>query len=179
MTYYSNVQDVLDDSGIDPTDMGFEDTDLTAAEQLEAKIISWLTEAKSYIDTNRKRDFSLDLQNGDITAIPVCINSIAKRITLNIANSARLNRKSPTIKVNDYSIKPVTTNPMTPDILQDLETCSPLKEDPTTDTPFGCFTVNQRIFCKTQKEEDEDNDIDTESMDVEEVLEEEDNANFY
>ena len=80
MTYYSNVQDVLDDSGIDPTDMGYSDTDdLTAAEQLEAKIISWLTEAKSYIDTNRKRDFSLDLQNGDITAIPVCINSIAKR----------------------------------------------------------------------------------------------------
>ena len=138
--YFSNVQDILDDSGIQPVDMGFQDTDnLTADEQLENKIISWLVEAKSYIDSNCNRDFSSDVQNGIITDVPICIHSIAKRVTITIANSAKLNRKSPVIKVSDYVVKQVVTNPMTPDILDDLDRCLSLidvEEKPTEDPSF-------------------------------------------
>jgi hypothetical protein len=140
LTYYSNVQDILDDSGIQPVTMGYEDMDdLTAEDQLENKIESWLIEAKSYIDSTCNRDFSADIQNGVIKDIPICIHSIAKRVTITLVNSATLNRKSPVIKVNDFSVKQVTTNPMTPDIIADLDRCLSLidvEEEPTEDPSF-------------------------------------------
>ena len=143
LQFYSNVQDILDDTGIIPADIGFTDTTgLTAQEQLETKIESWLTEAKSMIDADRDQDYSLQLQNGTIKTIPICIHNIAKRITINIANSAKLNRKSPTLKVNDYSVKTVTQDPITPQILTDLETCSPKIEDDPDNIPLCSVGIN-------------------------------------
>lgn len=137
LQYYSTVQDILDDTGIIPTDMGYSDiSGSTAEQQLENKIESWLIEAKSMIDADRDQDYSLQLQLGTITDIPICINSIAKRITINMANSAKLNRKSPTLKVNDYSVKVVPHDPMTPQILTDLESCSPKIEDDPMNIPL-------------------------------------------
>ena len=141
--YYSNVQDILDDSGIQPVDIGFKGTDdLTPEKQLEAKIVKWLVSAKSYVDSTSNRDFHDELQNGIIAAIPVCIHDIARRATINMVNSAKLNRKSPVIKVNDYSVKPVTDNPMTSDILADLERCiSVINEDPGEKVAFNISSI--------------------------------------
>jgi hypothetical protein len=153
--YYSTVQEVIEDSGIQPVDIGFSDTDnLTADEQLEVKIIKWLVIAKSYIDSECDQNFNVELADGTITEIPVCIDDIARRITINMANSAKLNRKSPIIKVNDYSVKPVTNNPFTPEIRTDLAICSPKIIDSSIDSPFGMFTINEETY-----EDDEDNRV--------------------
>ena len=142
--YYSSVSDILDDTGIIPADIGFSDTgDITADQQLESKIESWLVEAKSMIDANRDQDYSLLLQNGKITAIPICIHNIAKRITINMANSAKLNRKSPVLKVNDYSVKTVNQDPITPQILADLEQCSPKVLDDPDNIPCCAVSISR------------------------------------
>lgn len=158
--YYSNVQEVIEDSGIQPVDIGFKDTDdLTADEQLEAKIIKWLVTTKSYIDSECDQNFSAKLANGTITEIPICIHDIARRITINIANAAKLNRKSPIVKVTDNSFKPVTNNPFTPEIKTDLAICSPKIIDSTIDSPFGIFTINHKT-CRHHHHHDGTNEND-------------------
>ena len=144
LQYYGTVEDIIEETGILPADMGYEDNDTSTAEQqLSLKIESWLIEAKAMIDADRDRDYSQEVVDGKLSDIPICINSIAKRLAVNMANSAKLNRQSPTIKVNDYQVKAVSHDPMTPAIKADLETCSPLVEDNYITNPSCAVQISR------------------------------------
>ena len=127
LPFYSSVQAVREDSGVDESDLGYSDetNGSTAKEQLDLKIMEWLTEAKGFIDQDRKRDFSADLVAGTITKIPPCIENIAKRIAVNMAKQAKVNRQSPILKVDDYTVKMTDDTILTKSILSDLKRCSP------------------------------------------------------
>lgn len=148
--YYSTVEDVLEDTGLKPGDLGFKaDEDSTADEKLEAKIIKWLLEAKGIIDEKKNRDFAAELAAGTITVIPVCISSIAKRIVINMAKQARINRDTPIVSKDDYNIQITNDTILTKSIKDDLEDCAVQQAS----TSFGMFRIDTST---TDEEIDED-----------------------
>lgn len=141
--FYSTVEDVLEDTGLEPEDLGFEDDDSSDGnEKLEVKIIKWLVEAKSIIDNNRKRNFTAELADGTITEIPICIHDAAKRIAINKAKQARINRDSSIVSKDDYTIQITNDTILTTSILRDLESCSPIKAV----SSFGMLRVNTSSY---------------------------------
>jgi len=150
LQFYSNVQDVLDDCGVKPVDLGFNDPSspdpTSGQDKLEAKIQKYLIDAKAMVDSNRNKDFSKELEDDEIEQIPICIESAAKRIAINMVNTAKLNRQGPIINVNKYAVKVVTNNPLTPEIRQDLEECSPITENTTDDLPFRIFNIDSSLL---------------------------------
>ena len=149
MAYYSTIEEILEDSGIEPDDLDFVDIEngLTAEEQLEAKIVKWLKAAKSYIDTNRKRDFS---ESGE--EIPVCIHDIAKRIVLNMAKQAVMNRDTPIVNMNDYKVQVTNDSIMTQSILDDLEKCAPFDSGGSNACGLNILTIYNKHQMKEDRE---------------------------
>lgn len=144
--FYSTIQDVLRDSGVDTADMGFKDIQNgdTAQTQLETWVQSRLIEIKSLIDNERKRNFTQELANGEITEIPPCIHMIARRMGVMVVKNAKINRKSPVIKIDDYTVTILKEIVFTPDILADLKRCAGRKVDMNS------------IFCRVDTSCDED-----------------------
>jgi len=137
--YYSTVDDVLEDSGIKPADLG-----MTTDDELETKIEKWLSAAKGYIDSDRHRDFN------DLPSVPVCIADIAKRIVLNMVKQAIINRDTPIINADNYRVMIANDKIITNAIATDLDKCSKrvLSE---TGAGFGIWVVKG----ETDKQKDE------------------------
>ena len=103
---YSSVADVILLSGIKPEDfeleddMGSSESALTAADKLNALVLSWLIDIKDFINRNRNRDYFQDVENDDIEAIPPGINNIALRAACNMAAMALLRRETAVQRVD-------------------------------------------------------------------------------
>jgi hypothetical protein len=132
--FYSTIQDVIEDTGIEPSDFDFEDDEdiengLTAVQKLENKVQTWLIESKDMLDaeasviSNRERDFHQELKDGTITKIPICIHDIAKRIAINKVKQARVNRDTSIVSKDDYAIVISSDNILTNSITKDLKSC--------------------------------------------------------
>jgi len=107
--YYSTVKDVIQSTGIRPTDLGMEsDTEgeagaQTAAEKLETWIETRLVEIKDLIDHDRNRDYAAEAE-ADGKEIPPGIHGIALRMMANHVGYAVLRRTTPIIRVDDFAI---------------------------------------------------------------------------
>ena len=115
-TYYSSAQDVIDFTGIRPTDLNLVDITNgdTAAEQLIAIVEGWLVEIKDLIDMDRNRDYASE------TEIPAGIHAIAKRMAANMVAQAVIRRDTPIIRIGDYAVKMVDDTILTKSIREDL-----------------------------------------------------------
>lgn len=133
--YYSTIEDVLEDTGLEPTDLNFD-----ADAELEAKIEKWLVEAKAIIDEKKGRNFTAELAAGTITSIPICIHSIAKRLAINMAKQARINRDTPIVSRDDYNIQITNDTIITRAIEDDLEDCAKTGAS----SSFSMFVVNTK-----------------------------------
>lgn len=146
--YYSTVNDVLEDTGLGPEDLGFTDDEegvedgKTAQEKLEAKIIKWLIEAKAIINEYKKRDFAAEVAAGTLASIPVCISSIAKRIAINMSKQAIINRETPIVTRDDYSIQLTNDTIVTRALYDELDNCMVQ----TASTSFNLFAVTSEEF---------------------------------
>ena len=105
---YSSVADVIAMAGIKPVDFEYED-DLgdeddegyqTADQKLEALVLSWLVSVKDFIDRNRNRNYSQELDDAEIEAIPPGIDNIAMRAACNMAAMALLRRETSVQRVD-------------------------------------------------------------------------------
>lgn len=105
-TYYSSVEDVIKLAGVKPVDFDFED-DLglsdegkTADEKLVTLVTSWLISVKSFIDSNRNRDYTQEVIDGTLREIPPGIHNIALRAAANMAAIALLRRETAVQRVD-------------------------------------------------------------------------------
>jgi len=139
MTYYSTPARVIRETGIMTADLGFKDITGgdTADEQLTNYLEELLIETKSIIDNDRNTD--LITEYGTLEDIPPCITSIATRICVNMVNRAKLNRQSPIIKINDYSVKLVDSEIFTKPLKDELEIC--FKRTLTRSSGFSIFRI--------------------------------------
>lgn len=139
MTYYSTPNRIIRETGINTKDLGFKDIPEgdTATTQLTQYIEELLTETKSLIDNDRNCDLITEYEG--IENIPPCITSIATRICVNMINRAKLNRQSPIIKINDYSVKLVDSEIFTKPLKDELEIC--FKRTLTRSSGFSIFRI--------------------------------------
>lgn len=105
---YSSVADVIAMAGIKPVDFEFED-DLgdedetgyqTADDKLAALVTTWLVSVKDFIDRNRYRNYSQEVEDDEITEVPPGIHNIALRAACNMAAMALLRRETSVQRVD-------------------------------------------------------------------------------
>jgi len=108
VSIYSSVADVIAMSGVKPVDFDFVDdfgsdeelTYKTADDKLEALVTTWLVSVKDFIDRNRNRNYSQELDDADIEEIPPGIHNIALRAACNMAAMALLRRETSVQRVD-------------------------------------------------------------------------------
>ena len=105
-----NVDDVLKFHGVKPQSLGYEKTE---TEKLHKTINDWINQAedliKNYTNNNFKTNVPRSVEN-------VCIRLVSNMITLAIQK-----RDSPLIKVNDWTITPISSEIFTTDLKEDLK----------------------------------------------------------
>jgi len=104
---YGSVSDVCAIANLRAEDFG-----LATERQLGRLVCSWLASAKSFIDADRRRTYD---------PVPDGIDSIATRIAANMGAVAHQRRKSPFVRVNEFSVKLIEDACITSAIRDDLE----------------------------------------------------------
>jgi len=123
---YSSSAEVIEYTGIKPEDLYLKDDPdgtpdgETAQQKLEALIGRWLLQAKSFIDSNRNRDYEQEVQAGKRSEVPPGIHNVAMRIVANMIAQAAMRRDTTVVKVDDYSIQITDDKIFTSAIQQDL-----------------------------------------------------------
>jgi hypothetical protein len=102
------VADVIAMAGIKPVDFDFEDDldvgvdedAMSADQKLEALVTTWLVSVKDFIDRNRNRNYSQEVEDADIDEVPPGIHNIALRAACNMAAMALLRRETSVQRVD-------------------------------------------------------------------------------
>lgn len=130
MSYYSDPEAVRIATGVQPEDLGLDDTD-----ELDTLLESWLTEVKDIIDRDRRQDFS----DTDVWAeVPALVTSVARRMAGNAIAIAIVRRETPIIRIDDFSVKLVEDRLLTEDIRRDLAL---IPRGRTYSSPFRLWRV--------------------------------------
>ena len=107
--YYSSVSSVLYRTGVNYKDLGCDNTN-----DLQLLIEDWLIEAKSFIDYYTHQSWTGD-------TVPKAVASIAARIVSGMISIAQERRKSPVVRLGDYSLRLVEDKIITDDIKSVLD----------------------------------------------------------
>ena len=121
--FYGSISQVKIRSGVDQKDLGIiKPTDDTVDELFDNTITEMMLEIKSLIDKDREFDILKEYGN-DISKIPKCLHMIGNRIAINVLKQAKINRMTPVIKIDEYTVQLINDNIMTNAIQEDLERC--------------------------------------------------------
>lgn len=112
MSYYGDLDKMLQTSGIYPADFGLEDADNDGLKDL---LTHWYQEAKGIIDRHRRRDF-LEEADNDPSEVSTVIHHVADRLVANMIALYQARRGSPVVRVGDYEIRMTDDRILTPDI---------------------------------------------------------------
>lgn len=99
--FYGTVKEVIQSTGVKMDDLGF-----VTEEDLKEWIEARLVEIKDLIDRDRRRDYHVEAEK-EGKEIPPGIHAIALRMMGNHIAYANLQRTTPIIRVDDFSIKMV------------------------------------------------------------------------
>ncbi len=104
-----DVDEVIAFHGLKPKHLGFDKDDDTKLNEILTK---WISQSEDLIKTYTNNNFT--------TEVPDAVKNICLRLTSNMVTLAIQKRDSPIIKVNDWTIKSISSEIFTDDLKQDL-----------------------------------------------------------
>lgn len=105
---YCSVDDVITFTNIKPKQFGLE-----SEEELNSKIEQYIAQSTSLMNAYMRKTYS--------SSIPLALENICLRMTVNMINVAQSRKNSPYLKVNDWTIKTVPSIIFTDDLKADIE----------------------------------------------------------
>ena len=111
-----SVVDIINFHGLKPKHLNLEKDDVA---ELTRIVGDWIVQCQSLIEMYTNRTFTDD-------TVPAAVQNVCLRLTSNMVTLAIQKRDSPIIKVNDWTIKSLSSDIFTDDLKNDLK---PFKVD--------------------------------------------------
>lgn len=131
LLFYGTINQVKQRSGVQPVDLGIKpiNEDNKSEDTIFDELITEIMlEVKSLIDQDREFDI-LQKYDSDTSKIPKCLHNVANRIAINVLKQAKINRMTPVVKVDEYTVQLISDTIITNSIQEDLERCVKKKID--------------------------------------------------
>lgn len=131
LLFYGTINQVKQRSGVQPVDLGIKpiNEDNKSEDTIFDELITEIMlEVKSLIDQDREFDI-LQKYDSDASKIPKCLHNVANRIAINVLKQAKINRMTPVVKVDEYTVQLISDTIITNSIQEDLERCVKKKID--------------------------------------------------
>ena len=141
---YCNIQDVIDEAKLKPSNFGLQDT-----EQLNNRVQKWAEEAQSLINDYINTEYP-DYPSEEL---PRLLTLASEEIIHNIISNRRVRQDGQYIRSNDWTLRTVPTSIFTDEIKDMLRG---FKKDPTAwnDCEIGFYAVTGQRGKKTEDDDE-------------------------